>query len=70
MNTTKRVGLIVLTLVAVLIGIGGVLPALAQVQNIGAIPRAFVGSYTLGIFLLTTASVCFAFYANQKRRHA
>jgi hypothetical protein len=64
------VGIIVLTLLAVLIGIGGVLPALAQVRNVGAIPSAFVGSYTLGIFLLSTATACIGFYANQRRKRA
>ena len=39
--------------VALLIGIGAVLPALAKVRDVGAMPAGFVGSYTLGIFLIT-----------------
>ena len=50
----KKVAIVIAVLVAVFVGVGGILPALAKVRDIGAIPSAFVGSYTLGIFLLTS----------------
>jgi hypothetical protein len=54
---------IILVLIAVVfIGIGAILPALANVRDHGAMPRAFVGSYTLGVFLVSGvvvgSSVC------------
>lgn len=51
----KRVAMAMLALLATFMGVGSVLPALAKVRDIGAIPGAFVGSYTLGVFLLTIA---------------
>ena len=59
----KKIAIIIVALIAVFIGVGGILPALGKVRDVGAIPRAFVGSYTLGVFLLTVVSastVCWA----------
>ena len=53
----KKVVIIIAVLVGLFIGVGGILPALAKVRDIGAIPRAFVGSYTLGVVLLTGLGV-------------
>jgi hypothetical protein len=53
----------------VFVGVGGVLPALAKVRDIGAMPSAFVGSYTLGVVLLTSLGASVIFYAI-RRRHA
>jgi len=63
----KKAAIVVAVLVAVFVGVGGVLPALAKVRDLGAIPRAFVGSYTLGVFLLNTVGVSEVFYAVRKR---
>lgn len=49
----KKTGILIAALVAGIVGVGGILPALAQVRDTGAIPGAFVGSYTLGVVLLT-----------------
>ena len=46
----KKVAIVVAVLVAMFMGVGGILPALAKVRDVGAIPSAFVGSYTLGVF--------------------
>ena len=51
-------------------GVGGVLPALAKVRDIGAIPSAFVGSYTLGVFLLTSLGASAVAYAIRRRKAA
>ena len=59
----KKVAIVIVVLVAVFIGVGGILPALAKVRDIGAIPRALVGSYTLGVFLLTSLGVSAVSYA-------
>ena len=53
----KKVAIVIAVLVAAFMGVGGILPALAKVRDIGAIPSAFVGSYTLGVFLLTSLGV-------------
>jgi len=50
----KKIAIVIAVLAAVFVGVGGILPALAKVRDIGAIPSAFVGSYTLGVFLLTS----------------
>jgi len=44
----KKVAIVIAVLVAVFVGVGGILPALAKVRDIGAIPSAFVVSYTSG----------------------
>jgi hypothetical protein len=66
-NKMKKVAIVMAMLVAVFVGVGGILPALARVRDIGAIPTAFVGSYTLGVFLLTVVGQSAAFYAIRKR---
>ena len=66
----KKVALIILALVAVFIGVGGILPALAKVRDIGAMPSAFVGSYTLGVFLLSVVGASTVFYARRRRKAA
>jgi hypothetical protein len=48
----KKVMIIIAALLAVFVGLGAILPALAQVRDIGAMPKASVGSYTLGVFLV------------------
>ena len=59
----KKVLLIVATLIVLFFGVGGILPALAKVRDIGAIPGAFVGSYTLGVFLVTLVGASTVFHA-------
>ena len=49
----KKIILIIVALIAMFIGVGGILPALAKVRDLGAIPGPFIGSYTLGVFLVT-----------------
>jgi hypothetical protein len=67
-NEMKKVAIVIAVLVAVFVGVGGILPALARVRDIGAIPTAFVGSYTLGVFLLTVVGQSAVFYAIRKRK--
>src|SRR5436189_2504164 len=62
-NKMKKVAIVIAVLVAVFMGMGGILPALAKVRDIGAIPSAFVGSYTIGVFLLTSLAVGAVSYA-------
>ena len=69
-NKMKKVAIVIAVLVAVFVGVGGILPALAKVRDIGAIPSAFVGSYTLGVFLLTLVGVSTVFYVITRRRAA
>ena len=64
----KKVAIVLTALIATLIGVGGILPALAKVRDIGAMPGAFVGSYTLGVFLLTLVGVSTVFYAMKSRK--
>ena len=66
----KKVAIVIAALVAVFIGVGGILPALAKVRDIGAIPSALVGSYTLGVFLLTMVGASIVFYAVGRRKAA
>jgi len=66
----KKVAIVIGVLVAVFIGVGGILPALAKVRDIGAIPSAFVGSYTLGVFLLTSLGASAVSYAISRRKAA
>jgi hypothetical protein len=62
--------IIVAELIALFVGVGGILPALAQVRDIGAIPSAFVGSYTLGVFLVTIVAASTVFYAVNRPKTA
>lgn len=66
----KKVAIIVAGLLALFSGVGGILPALAKVRDTGAIPSAFVGSYTLGVFLLTTFGASTVFYVIRRRNGA
>ena len=66
----KRIARVIAALVAVFICVGGTLPALAKVRDIGAIPSAFVGSYTLGVFSLTVLGCCAVFYALSRHKAA
>ena len=66
----KKVAIAIAVLLAVFIGVGGILPALAKVRDIGAIPSTFVGSYTLGVFLLTIVGTTTVFYAITRRKAA
>jgi hypothetical protein len=53
-NEMKKVAIVIAVFVAAFIGVGGILPALAKVRDVGAMPSGFVGSYTFGVFLLTS----------------
>jgi len=64
----KKVMIIIAALLAVFVGLGAILPALAQVRDIGAMPKASVGSYTLGVFLVSVAGAGAVFCAFSKRR--
>jgi len=66
----KKVAIAIAVLLAVFIGVGGILPALAKVRDLGAIPSTFVGSYTLGVFLLTIVGTTTVFYAITRRKAA
>ena len=66
----KKVAIVIAVLVAAFMGVGGILPALAKVRDIGAIPSAFVGSYTLGVFLLTSLGALAVSYAIRRRKAA
>ena len=65
----KKIAILIAAMVAVFVGVGGILPALAEVRDIGAMPSAFVGSYTLGVVLLTSLGASVISYAI-RRRHA
>jgi hypothetical protein len=69
-NKMKKVAIVIAVLVAAFMGVGGILPALAQVRDIGAIPSAFVGSYTLGVFLLTSLGAGTVAYTIRRRNVA
>jgi drug/metabolite transporter (DMT)-like permease len=69
-NKMKKVAIVIAVLVAVFMGVGGILPALAKVRDLGAIPGAFVGSYTLGVFLLSSVGMSAAFYAIRRHKAA
>ena len=69
-NKMKKVAIVIALLVAVFVGVGGILPALAKVRDIGAIPSAFVGSYTVGVFLLTSLGASAIFYVIKRRKAA
>jgi hypothetical protein len=63
----KRIIVLVAGL-AVLFGIGAILPALAQVRDVGAIPSAFVASYTLGVVLVSAVGAMTVTYATMRRK--
>ena len=63
----KKVAIVIAVLVAAFMGVGGILPALARVRDVGAIPSAFVGSYTLGVFLLTSLGAGAVSYVISRR---
>ena len=65
-----KIAIVIAVLVAMFVGVGGILPALAKVRDIGAIPSAFVGSYTLGVFLLTSVGVTAVSYVIRRRNAA
>ena len=66
----KKATIVIAALVAVFVGVGGILPALAKVRDIGAMPSAFVGSYTFGVFLLTSLGATAVSYAIGRRKAA
>lgn len=66
----KKVAIVFAVLVAGFMGVGGILPALAKVRDTGAIPSALVGSYTLGVFLLTGLGAIALSYAIRRRNAA
>jgi hypothetical protein len=66
----KKVFVVIAVLVAVFVGVGGILPALAKVRDTGGIPSALVGSYTLGVFLLTILGASTVFYGIRRRKTA
>jgi hypothetical protein len=69
-NKMKKVAIVIAVVVAVFFGVGGILPALAKVRDLGAIPSALVGSYTLGVFLLTSLGVSAVAYIIRRRNAA
>ena len=64
----KRIIIVITGLVAVLFGVGGSLPALAQMRDSGVIPGAFIGSYTLGVVLVSVVVSTTVSYAITKRK--
>ena len=66
----KKIAIVIALLVAAFMGVGGILPALAKVRDTGAIPSAFVGSYTLGVFLLTSLGAGAVSYVSRRRQAA
>jgi hypothetical protein len=69
-NRMNKIAIVIAVLVAAFMGVGGILPALAKVRDMGVIPGAFVGSYTLGVFLLTSLGVSAVSYAMRRRNAA
>ena len=63
----KKIAIVLAALVAGFVGVGGILPALAKVRDTGAIPSAFVVSYTLGVFLLTILATSAVSYTLTRR---
>lgn len=55
--------------IALLVGVGAILPALAHVRDQGMLPATYVGSYTLGIILVTITVTSGIWSALQKHRH-
>ena len=68
--TMKKFAFVIAVMVAAFFGVGGILPALAKVRDIGVIPGALVGSYTLGVFLFSSLGVSAVSYAVRRRRSA
>jgi len=66
----KKAVIMVVALVAMFVGVGGILPALAKVRDLGAMPSTFVGSYTLGVFLLSIVGSSTVFYVIRKGKSA
>jgi hypothetical protein len=66
----KKVAISVAAPIALFVGVGGILPALAKVREVGAIPSAFVGSYTLGVFLVSVVGASTVFSAVKRRKTA
>ena len=64
----KKLIITVAVLIALFFGVGGILPALAKVRDMGAMPGAFVGSYTLGVFLLSALCSTTMLYAISRRK--
>jgi len=62
----KRIAIVGAGTLAVLVGMGAIMPALAQVRAQGALPVPFVWSYTLGVFLVTVCLTCAACSLIQK----
>ena len=67
-NNVKKFAILFLALVAAFVGIGAILPALAKVRDLGAMPGAFVRSYTFGVFLLTSVGAGGVAYSIGRRR--
>jgi divalent metal cation (Fe/Co/Zn/Cd) transporter len=63
----KTVVTILAGILAVFFGVGAILPALAKVRDLGAMPGHFVWSYTLGVFLLSVVVTSAVFRASRKR---
>ena len=66
----KKTVILIFAFVALFFGIGGILPALAKVRDLGSIPGPFVGSYTLGVFLVTLVGTSSMFYILRRRTTA
>ena len=66
----KKFVLIIVAVIALFIGVGGILPALAKVRDLGSIPGPLVGSYTLGVFLVTLVGTSAIFSILRKRTTA
>jgi hypothetical protein len=64
----KRIAVTFAVLVALFFGVGGIFPALAKLRDTGGIPSTFVGSYTLGVFLLTAVGASSVFYLMGRRK--
>jgi amino acid transporter len=67
-NKMNKFAILFAMLVGAFVGVGAILPALAKVRDIGAMPSAFVGSYTLGVFLLSIVGASTVFYAVRRRK--
>jgi len=63
----KKIGLIALGIIAVLVGFGFILPALAKLRSFGYLPGADITLLLLGIFLAAAGPVTACFGCRKRK---